>query len=341
MEVKAPQLPKQLSKGLHPIYLIHGDETLIVEEALDNIRAAAKKAGHSERIVFDVETGFSWSDFSAEAQALSLFSDKKVIELRLPNARITDKGKAIVEFCDSADGDTVVIIRAPKLDKNTQKQAWYKAVEKSGITTTIWPLKTREVEEWSASYARKQGKSIEYNALQLLLEKTEGNLLATKQELDKLSLAIDESQITLEALVNSIADSARYTIFDLSDNCLKGDLPAVSSIFNHLKAEGAELLSLSGMITKEIRTLNTLINYSQSSSIELAFQKAKVWKNKQGLYRTALQRLDKTKLENLLKAAHSLDMSVKGMSDEVPWQLFYEICLALAGNQQFRMRKTA
>ncbi|GLQ33716.1 DNA polymerase III subunit delta [Litoribrevibacter albus] len=340
MEVKAPQLTKQLSKQLHPVYLVHGDETLIVEEALDHIRSAARQAGHSERMVFDVESGFSWSDFAAEAQALSLFSDKKLIELRLPNARISDKGKSICEFCETADGETIVIIRAPRLDKNTQKQAWYKAVEKVGVTTTVWPLKPREVEEWAATHCRKQGKSMDYEALQLLLVKTEGNLLATKQEIDKLCLAIDTPQITLEALVNSIADSARYTIFDLSDNCLKGDVATTSSVFNHLKAEGAELLSLSGMITKEIRTLNILWNYSQSGSMELAFQKAKVWKNKQGLYRSALQRLTKTKLENLLKAAHTLDLSVKGMSDENSWHLFYEICLALAGNHQFTMRKT-
>jgi DNA polymerase-3 subunit delta len=340
MEVKPSQLAGQLKKQLHPIYLIHGDETLIVEEALDHIRSMARSAGYSERIVFDVETGFSWSDFAAEAQALSLFSDKKLIELRLPNARMSDKGKALIDYCDHADGETIVLIRAPRLDKNTQKQAWYKTVDKTGVVSTVWPLKPREIEEWAAKHARAQGKTFEYDALQLLLEKTEGNLLATKQEIDKLALAIESPTIDLSALVNSIADSARYTIFDLSDSCLKGDVIAASSIFNHLRAEGAELLSLSGMITKEIRTLNILVNYHQSGSMEQAFQKAKVWKNKQGLYRSALQRLNKPKLENLLKAAHTLDLSVKGMSDENAWHLFYEICLALAGNQQLKMRKT-
>jgi len=340
MEVRANQLAQHLTKQLAPIYLVHGDETLIVEESLDHIRSAARKAGHSERIVFDVDSSFSWSDFSAEAQALSLFAEKKIIELRLPSAKVSDKGKALTEFCDSADGDTVVIMRAPRLDKNTQKQAWFKAVDKTGVTTTVWPLKPREIEEWTATHARKQAKSIEYEALQLLLEKTEGNLLATKQEVDKLCLAIEGDQITLETMVNSIADSARYTIFDLSDNCLKGDIPAASSVFNHLRSEGAELLSLSGMIIKEIRTLNTLLHYSQTGSIDQAFQKARVWKNKQGLYRAALNRHNKSKLESLLRAANNLDLSVKGMSNEQPWQLFYEICMSLAGDQRFKMRKT-
>jgi DNA polymerase-3 subunit delta len=340
MEIRVNQLSQTISKKLVPIYLVHGDEQLIVEECLDLLRKQIRSSGFQERIVFNIETGFSWNDFSAESQALSLFSDKKFIELRLPSARMSDKGKAIAEFCESADGDTIVIIRAPRLDKTAQKQAWYKAVEKTGITVTVWPLKQREIEEWAAKYCKKASKTISYDALQLLLEKTEGNLLATKQEIDKLCLAIESNEITLESMAGSIADSARYTIFDLSDHCLKGDTATVSSIFNHLKSEGAELLSLSGMITKEIRTLNSVAHYSTQISMDQALQKARVWKNKQALYKAALKRLNKNKLENLLKAASSLDLAVKGMSNEQPWHLFYEICLALSGTHQLAMRKT-
>lgn len=340
MILKHFQFPQHLEKNLLPIYLIHGDESLIIEECLDQIRLAARHKGYSERIVFDVEGSFNWSDFSSEAQAMSLFSERKIIEIRLNTGKASDKGKAIEAFCDTADGDTVVIISAPRLDKNVQKQAWFKKVEKIGASTIIWPLKPRDVQEWSSAHCRKQGKTIQYDALQLLLEKTEGNLLATKQEIEKLCLSVDGNDISLETMVNSIADSSRYTIFDLSDHCLKGDVRGAAHIFNHLRSEGSEILALSGLITKEIRALNVLSHYSKSMSMDQAFVKAKVWKNKQSLYRTAINRLNKTKLENLLKAASNLDLAVKGMSDEKPWHLFFEVCMALAGNQQLKMRKT-
>ena len=340
MILKHTQLSQHLGSNLLPIYLIHGDESLIVEESQDLIRQAARKRDYSERIVFDIEGNFNWNEFSSEAQALSLFSQRKSIEIRLNSGKVSDKGKALEEFCDTADGDTVVIITSPRLDKNVQKQAWFKKLEKIGASSIIWPLKTRDIQEWSSLHCRKQGKTIQYDALQLLLEKTEGNLLATKQEIDKLCISIDGNDINLETMMHSIADSARYTVFDLSDNCLKGDVAMAAHVFNHLRSEGSELLALSGLMTREIRALNSLIYYSQSMSIEQAFLKAKVWKNKQGIYRTAVNRLSKAKLENLLKASSNLDLAVKGMSDEKPWHLFFEICMALAGNQHLKMRKT-
>jgi DNA polymerase-3 subunit delta len=338
MNLKHNQLPQHLKGNLLPIYLVHGDESLIIQESTDQIRQAARSQGYSERIVFDVDNKFNWTEFSTEAQALSLFSDRKIIELRL-TGKPSDKGKSIEEFCNTADGDTIVIISSPRLDKTAQKQGWFKQIDKIGVTSIIWPFKPKEVEEWASRFCRSLGKTIDYQALQLLLEKTEGNLLATKQEVEKLSLAIDESEISLDQLTRSIADNARYSVFDLTDACLKGDLAGASSVFNHLKAEGTELLALSGLIAKDIRTLNILVAASKTMTMDQAFQKAKVWKNKQSLYQSALRRHSAPSLANLMKALSTLDLSVKGMANEVPWHLFYEICMALAGGQQNKMRK--
>ena len=125
MILKHTQLSQHLGSNLLPIYLIHGDESLIVEESQDLIRQAARKRDYSERIVFDIEGNFNWNEFSSEAQALSLFSQRKIIEIRLNTGKVSDKGKALEEFCDTADGDTVVIITSPRLDKNVQNCLLY------------------------------------------------------------------------------------------------------------------------------------------------------------------------------------------------------------------------
>jgi DNA polymerase III subunit delta len=251
-ESLAPHLQKQLARA----YLISGDEPLLVGEAADAVRVRARAVGFTEREVHFVTAGFSWPDLSASVNTLSLFASQRLVEIRLPSARpgVTG-GAALVELIEAKLGDVVLLITAPRLERDTQNAAWVRAAEKHGAWVPVWPIDPARLSGWLATRARALGLQAEPGALDALAERTEGNLLAAHQELEKLRLAATDARITLDQVVGSVADSARFDTFKLLDAALEGDAPRALRILDGLRAEGFEPVLVLWALVRAVRDL--------------------------------------------------------------------------------------
>src|SRR5690606_28738832 len=250
------QLDKHLEKPLAPVYLISGDETLLVEECADSIRAACRKQGFSERQVYHVDNSFDWQIFVNEISALSLFADRKLLELRMPTGKPGDAGtKALEQFCQQHGDDIVVLILCNKLDSSAQRTKWHKAVDSSGVTVPVWPVDAQQLPRWIEQRLRTRGLSATPDAIALLAERVQGNLLACAQEIEKLRLYAGSQQVDAETIANVVADSARFDAFALAEDALAGKTSACLRALAGLRGEGIEPPVILWVLAKELRTL--------------------------------------------------------------------------------------
>ena len=225
MKLSPAQLGKHLQGTLAPIYVVCGDEHLLCQEACDAIRAATRAQGFSERQVFHVETGFDWGQLIEAGASLSLFAEKRLIELRIPNGKPGDKGAAaLLDYLARPAEDTVLLISLPKLDGSTQKTKWAKALidGKDVQFLQIWPVDAAQLPQWIRQRLAQAGLSADQEAVELIAARVEGNLLAAAQEIEKLKLLADAGQISADTVQAAVADSARYDVFGLIDAALHG-----------------------------------------------------------------------------------------------------------------------
>ncbi|MBX2807440.1 MAG: DNA polymerase III subunit delta, partial [Cellvibrionaceae bacterium] len=240
-KLRYEQLQRQLQQGLAIAYLISGDETLLVQEACDLIRQHAKQRGFKEREIFHADKQFDWSHLFQASQSLSLFSDKKLLELRIGNGKPGDKGsKAINDYVADASPDNCLLIITPKLDSSSQRSKWVKAVEKQGHWLPIWPISAAQLPQWLAQRLRSKGLHADSQSIDLLAARTEGNLLAAHQEVEKLALLTEDAYLSPELIARSVADNARYDIFGLIDTALHGDGRKAAATLQGLRREGTE-----------------------------------------------------------------------------------------------------
>ncbi len=256
MQVKPEDIERHLSDGLAPCYLVSGDEALLVEEACDAILQGARAAGFTERSIHHGDAGFKWDDLNHDSASLSLFAERKVIDLRLP-AKKLDKagGAAIVEWLENHAhaGDTLLLIRTGRLEPRQRSSAWFKAVDKTGVISLAWPVDARQLSGWLAARLRAAGMSCDRDALQYLADRVEGNLLAAAQEIQKLKLQDLPSPIGLEQMVASLEDTSRYSSFDLMDAVMLGDVPRTAKIVDAMCEEGVSVFAVLGVLTSQIR----------------------------------------------------------------------------------------
>lgn len=324
----------QLVQHLKPVagaYLISGDEPLLVQEACDLIRAAAREQGFEERQVFHVEANFNWQSVLDEANAMSLFSSRKVLEIRL-NAKPSDKGQALKELTAQPNPDNLILVISPRLDAATQKTAWVKALEQQGVWLPIWPIERNNYLGWLQQRCQKAGLTLERNALDLLAQQTEGNLLAAVQEIEKLSL-LKLSNIDLATLEQAIGNSARFDAFGLADACLLGNIADASRMLNGLKAEGTEAIMILGALLRKIHQLFALKS-TPSSELATAFKQQGIWPKQQAPFKQALHQLSISDLNQALRKCEQIDHAVKG-SGEDPWRLLHELILLLSNKALF------
>ncbi|MBT7335669.1 MAG: DNA polymerase III subunit delta [Gammaproteobacteria bacterium] len=260
MQVKAQDLVQRLESGLLPIYLISGDETLLVEEACDAVVAAARRNGFSERSIHYVETGFRWHDLSHDAASLSLFAQKKVLDVRVPVKKFDrEAGAALREWCERVAADvhteTLLLLRTGRLEPGQRKSAWFKALEKIGSVTLIWPMSPDQLPRWLAARARLLNLSFEPGTLQYLSDRVEGNLLSAAQELDKLALLNLPQPVDFNGLVATLEDTSRYTTFDLLDAMMGGECARVVKILDVLRCDGVALFAILGVLVSQLRRL--------------------------------------------------------------------------------------
>jgi DNA polymerase-3 subunit delta len=256
LKFNSDTLPAHLEQQLLPAYLISGDEPLLVAEATDAVRARARASGFTERETHFMERGGDWNDVRASASNLSLFAERRIVEIRMPTAKPGNTGSAaIVALLESRDPDRLLIITVPKLDRDAQGSEWVRAVETHGALVQIWPVDASRLVAWLRVRAKRLRLNPDDEALHLLAERTEGNLLAANQELEKLRLLVKGDQVTGDDVIASVADSARFDVFQLGECALAGDTSRALRMIEGLRAEGVEPTLVLWSLSKSVRDI--------------------------------------------------------------------------------------
>jgi DNA polymerase-3 subunit delta len=323
-------LPAALSRGLKSIYLVSGDEPLLVAEAADAIRAAAKAAGYAERTVFFVERGFAWEELRHASQSLSLFADKRLLELRMPSGKPDKGADQLAALAQSPPPDIVSLILTGKLDKKAADAAWVRAVDQHGAWIPIWPVGTAALPGWLRARAKLMRVDLDADAAELIVERVEGNLLAAKQELEKLSLLADGGRIDAALVLRSVGDSARYDVFQLADAAAAGDATRALRVLLGLKSEGVEPTLILWALVREIRGLWQARERSRLRSAA----RGSGWNLAATPGPQALARLQGLPLARLLAQAARVDRIIKGMAPGEPWSALTGLAGGLAGALQ-------
>jgi DNA polymerase-3 subunit delta len=329
MRLKVEQLRASLQQSLAPVYLLSGDEPLQLGEAADDIRWAAKQADYNTREVISIEQGNEWHRLSEEADALSIFSDKKLIDLRLPLAKPGLEGsKVLSQYCNNPPENTLLLITTGKLDSSTTKAAWLQAIDKIGHILQVWPLQGTQLVRWLQARAEKHGMQIDSAGLAILAARIEGNLLAAAQEIEKLYILHGKTYITKAMIEDEVADSSRFDVFSLSDDLLAGNFNRVSNILQELKAEGIAAPVILWALTREARMLLTIKSeLKQNGHAEAAFKKFQIWDKRKPLVQQALTRLKVQDLYQILQLSALADQQIKGQLAGDGWESLWAICL--------------
>lgn len=329
------KLTASLQKHIAPVYLVSGDEALLVQEACDSIRQAAKKNGYLERELYHSEANFDWHYLSQSLNSLSLFSDKKIIEVRIDNGKVDDTASQVIqEFCAQAPDDTLLLLITPKLDKRMQNSAWHKAIDNCGHSISVWPVGPDALPRWIDQRLKSAGMKADPAAIELLCTKVEGNLLAAAQEIEKLKLLGINDVIDSATMTEAVMDSARYSVFTLVDRALSGDSRNAVRTLQGLQGEGLAPLTVVWALSREVKTLiNVREAMDAGDSFDFAARKSGVWDSRKNLVRSAVQRLKLAKLQNIHRLIALADRSVKGMALDDEWNILLDAVLNLAGVQ--------
>lgn len=321
MKLSADDLPRHLAKWLAPLYVIHGDAMLLAIEAADAIRLTARTAGYSEREVFIAERYFDWAQLRNSAQSMSLFSSRKVIDLRIPSGKPgVEGGQALQDYCQKINPDTLTLISLPRMDKTALNSKWFGALAEAGVVIAAEEISLTALPAWINARLKRQAQSADPDTLEFLAQRVEGNLLAAYQEIQKLALIFPAGHLSFEQVKDSVMDVARYDVFKLSEAMLAGDTARYTHILQGLRAEGTATVLILWALAEDIRTLGKVLrDLKNSGNINSALSAARVWGVKQQLVERAAKRLTLPLVERaLLQAAH-IDKAVKGLRQADVW----------------------
>ena len=328
MRLKSEQLNGAI-KNLAAVYFVTGEEPLQLDEVTDVIRKAAKKADYNTREVFPVEAGFEWNELSLAANSLSIFAEKKLIELRMSSSKPGPEGaKVLVNYCQRLPDDTILLITAPKLDKASLKTKWFQSIEQAGVVVQVWPLDGVKLIQWLQRRIQKRGLRIEPDGIKVLAARIEGNLLAAAQEIEKLYVLYGQQSISKQAVENVVTDSARFDVFKLTDCVLSGRVNRAIKILNGLKAEGVAAPVVLWALAREVRMLlgiKTAI--SQGENKELVFKNYRLWDKRKQLVNAVLPHMDIKDLQQVLLFSAKADRQIKGRETGDYWETLFSLCL--------------
>lgn len=345
MQLAAGQLQAHLQKGLKPLYTLHGDEPLLVQEAADAIRAAARAAGFSERTSHTVAGAhFDWSEVLAAGGSLSLFSDRQIVEIRIPSGKPGKDGSAAIQqLCEQSQGndDLLTLVMLPRLDKATRSGVWFGALERCGVTLALEPVERGALPQWLAQRLAQQDQRVKpgvegQRSLQFFADRVEGNLLAAHQEIQKLALLFPPGELAFEDIERAVLNVARYDVFKLSEAVLAGQRIRVQRMLDGLQAEGEAPVLVHYSLAEDIRALKRVRDAMDAGRpLPVALREQRVWGVRERLFERVLPRLDGPRLAGLLQAAHQVDGIVKGL--KVPdwptdaWQALHRLAMRLCG----------
>lgn len=332
MKINAGQLQGQLQRGLAGVYWVAGDETLLVQECCDALRRFCRDHGFGEREIHHVERGFDWQALVDRANSLSLFAEKQLLELRISSPKPANEVfEAITEYAGNANPDTVVLVTSPKLDSKLVRTKPYDQLEKAVVMVQVWPVGADQLPDWVRAQFRNAGLTIEPEALELLCQRVEGNLLAARQEIDRIALLVDGRAVSVPDIEHSVGDSARYTAFGLVDQALASDLAGALRTLRGLRAEGNTPSAVLWPLAREIQMLVQVRERASALGPDQALREARVWSSREQLVRRALRRLGLPQLYPLVALCRDTDLAIKGAGLLDPWDLLEDTVLALGG----------
>lgn len=333
MKISGDNLAASLARQLRAIYLVSGDEPLLVDEAADAIRAQARAAGFTERDLHVVERGFDWQGLLANSRALSLFAQRKLIEIRMPGAAPGEQGAdAIVALAREPSADNVVLIITGKLDSRAQGSRWVSAVEKQGVLVQIWPIDLPRLPAWIRGRLARHELQADSAAAALLAERIEGNLLAAHQEIEKLALLLPPGPVTAQTIAEVVADSARFDVLQLGEAAMRGQTARALRVLEGLRGEDVEPTLILWALNKDLQWLaraQALMRKGQSA--DAAMNALYVWRSRQSAMKQALSRLEPRRVHSLLLGAENVDRTIKGVVRADPWLGLERLVARFAG----------
>jgi DNA polymerase-3 subunit delta len=339
MQLRADALEGHLNKSLAPLYVITSDEHLLALEAADKIRRSARAQGFSERDVLTVERSFKWGELLAANQEMSLFGDKKLIELRIPTGKPgKDGGAALQAYAKDLSPDNLTLITLPKLDWQTQKAAWVASLQQAAVYIDIPSIERAQLPAWIGTRLAAQGQSADRQGLDFIADRVEGNLLAAHQEIQKLGLLHEPGKLTFEQIHDAVLNVARYDVFKLSEAMLAGDCPRLVRMLEGLKGEGEALPLVLWAVAEEIRTLLKLkAGMAQGRPLGALLKEARIWGPKERLMDPALRRVSLPTLQAALQQAAQVDKMIKGLRAKAfagdAWDAMLHLALTVARGQ--------
>ena len=321
MQVRHDQLATHLQKGLRAIYMLWGDEPLLSQEAGDAIRAAARAAGHTERQVHTVQGAhFNWSGLLGASQAMSLFADKQIIEIRIPSGKPGKEGsEALQRYCQTLSDDVVTLVFLPKLDRQQQASAWFTALDAAGVSVRFDPIDRKLLPQWIAQRLSQQGQRVQggeagQQTLAFFADRVEGNLLAAHQEIQKLALLYPAGELSFEQIEAAVLNVARYDVFKLGEAVLAGQVARALRMLDGLRAEGEAAVLVHWTLAEDIRGLKRVKDaMANGKPLPMALRDARVWGAKERLFERAVPLITDNAVSELLHAAQICDGLVKGL----------------------------
>ncbi len=344
MQLALPQIQAHLQKGLRSLYTLHGDEALLVQEAADAIRAAARSQGFTERSVHVVSGAhFDWSEVLAAGGSMSLFAEKQLLEIRIPTGKPGKEGSPMIQqLAQTAEGNdsTLTLFILPRLDNATKKGAWFGALDQYGVTVQIDSLERAQLPQWIAQRLKLQGQSVVagqdgQNCLQFFADRVEGNLLAAHQEIQKLGLLYPAGELTQSQVESAVLNVARYDVFKLSESVLSGQVARVQRMLDGLQAEGEAAVLVHYTLAEDIRALKRVKDaMAEGKPLPMALREQRIWGVREKQFERVLPRLSASRLAQLLQNAHQVDGIVKGLKvadwPTDPWQALHRLALRVA-----------
>jgi len=336
MQLRPEALEGHLAKGLAPLYVITSDEHLLALEAADRIRKTARAQGYTERDVLTVERTFKWGELLAANQAMSLFGDKKLIELRIPGGKPGKDGSAALQaYAKDLSPDNLTLITLPKLDWQTAKASWVTTLQAAAVYIEIPTVERAALPGWIGARLSAQGQGAERQSLDFIADRVEGNLLAAHQEIQKLGLLYEPGKLSFEQVHDAVLNVARYDVFKLSEAMLGGDAARLSRMLDGLKGEGEALPLVLWAVSEEIRTLLKLKSgMAQGRPLGALLKEYRIWGPRERMMEPAVRRVSMATLEAALQEAAQVDRMVKGLRAKAfagdAWDAMLQLALRVA-----------
>lgn len=336
MRINPEQLSRHLQKQLAPLYTVFGDELLLAIEAADLIRTRARQAAYIELEIFTIDHHFNWADLRQSSSSLSLFGERRIMDIRIPSGKPGIQGSAAIEaYCRSLPPDTVTLVALPRIDKQGSASKWFQALEKTGVMIPVSPVERGRLPGWIGRRLEMQEQNAAPETLQFLADKVEGNLLAAHQELKKLALLYPAGMLSFSQVKDAVLDVARYDVFKLSNAMMAADTVRYTRILEGLQGEGTALPFIVATLAGQIRSLITILKGRDSGKpLMQLMNQARVWGDQQKVVESAVSRLSAKQLVQALLHTAKIDRISKGAAQGDAWDELLQLGLRFAAGKR-------